>query len=83
MDVQVGFGQQALELGVLTFELTQPPGVRNIHAAELGSPLVERGIAEAAFAAQLLDRHPSLSLLDEADDLLFGVSAFSHVRHFP
>ena len=35
-----------------------------IHAAELGPLLVERGIAETAFAARLLDRHASLVLLD-------------------
>ena len=49
----------------------------------LGAPFVEGGVAETAFAAQLLDRQACLGLLDEADDLLFGESAFSHVRHSP
>lgn len=66
MDIQVRFGQQALELGV-----------RNIHAAVLGAQLVERSIAEAAFASQLLDRHTGFGLFDEADDLLSCICYFS------
>ena len=69
VDVEVRFGQELLELGVLAFQLFQPPGVGYVHAAELGPPLVERGVAEAAFAAELLDRHPGLGLLEKANDL--------------
>ena len=83
MNVQMRLGQQLLELGVLAFELLQPLGVGNIHAPELGAPLVESGIAEAAFTAQLLDWHPCIGLLQETDDLLFAVSALLHVRHSP
>ena len=83
MDVQVPFRQQSHELGVLNFERLEPLGLGHIHAAELGAPLVERGVAEAPFAAQLLDRHPSIGLLQETDDLLFAVSALLHVRHSP
>ncbi len=83
MDVQVRFSQQFLELVVLGLQLTQSPGIWHIRAAVLGAPLVERGLAEAAFAAQILDRQARLGLLDEADDLLLGVSALSHARHFP
>ena len=83
VDVQVRFSQQPLEFVVLGLQLTQPRRIRYVHAAVLGPPLVESGIAETASAAHLLDRHPGLGLLDEADDLLFGVSAVSNVRHFP
>jgi hypothetical protein len=76
-------GQQPLELGVLGFELAQALGFRDLHAAELGAPLVKRRIAEAAIAAQLLDRHAGLGLLEEADDLFLGESALLHVRHSP
>lgn len=38
--------------------------------------------AEVAFTAQLLDWQGCLGLLDEADDLLFGVSAFSMAAMF-
>jgi hypothetical protein len=57
----------ALELGVLALQLMQPPGVRDVRAAEFGPPLVEGRIAEAVLAAQLLERQPSLGLFDEAD----------------
>ena len=83
MDVQVSLGQQLLELAVFGFKLTQPPRIGYVHAAVFGAPFVEGGVAETAFAAQLLDRQACLGLLDEADDLLFGESAFSHVRHSP
>lgn len=49
-----------LELGVLGFELAL--GFRHLHAAELGASLVESSIAEAAVAAQLLDRHTRFGL---------------------
>ena len=39
--------------------------------------------SETAFAAQILDRHVGLSLLDEPDDLLFAESASLHIRHSP
>ena len=80
--VHVGLGQQALELGVLAFEFTQPLVVRNIHAPDLGLPLVESGVAEAAFAAEFLDWHAGFGLFDEPDDLFFGESALPHSRHF-
>ncbi|MBB2777877.1 UNVERIFIED_ORG: hypothetical protein HNP28_003219 [Comamonas terrigena] len=69
MDVKVGLGQQSLELGVLGFEFTQPLGIRGLHAAILGPPLVEGGVAEAALPAQLLDRQAGLGLPEKPDDL--------------
>lgn len=56
-------------------------GLRNLHAAELGSPLVKRRTANAAGEALRLDRHACLGLLEEADDLLFSESDLPHVRH--
>ena len=49
--IQVGFGQQPFELGVPGFGLASALGFRDLHAAELGAPLVERRIAETAVAA--------------------------------
>ena len=74
-------GQQPLELGVLALELTQPPGVGHVHAAELGPPHVEARVAESSLATQLLDRHARLRVLQEPNDLFLGVSALLHVRH--
>src|SRR5512137_3066461 len=76
-------GQQPLELGVLLLKFPQPPRIRHVHAAEAGAPLVERGVAEAALPAQLLDRHPGLALLQEPNDLFLAESALLHVRHSP
>lgn len=81
--VQVCFCQQLLELGVLALQFLETLGVGRFHAAELGPPLVERGVAEAAFAAQLLDGHPRFGLFEEANDLFFRESALLHVRHSP
>lgn len=41
----------------------------------------EKALVVQCKAAQLLDRHAGLGLPGEADDLLFGISAFSHARH--
>jgi hypothetical protein len=81
--IQVGLGQQPLELGVLGFELARALGFSDLHAAELGAPLVKRRIAEATVAAQLLDWHTGLDLLEEPDDLFLGESALLHVHHSP
>lgn len=69
MQVQVCLGQQMLELGVLRLQLAQPSRLRHVHAAELGASLVERGIREAALAADLRHRHAGLGLSEEPDDL--------------
>jgi hypothetical protein len=44
-------------------------GLQDVHAAEPGAPLVERRMAEAAVAAQLLNRHACFGLPKEPDDL--------------
>jgi hypothetical protein len=80
VDVQVGFSQQLLELGVLALKLPQALGFRDLHAAVFGAPFVKRGLAEAATAAQLRDGHACFGLPQEANDLFFaesGVSSFS------
>lgn len=79
----MSLGQQAFELVVLRFELTKPLGICSLHATVLSPPLVERGVAEAALPAQLLDRHAHLGLLEEPNDLLLGESALPHVHHSP
>src|SRR5574343_1365785 len=83
MQIQVRLGQQVLELGVLRLQLAQPPRLRDIHATELGAPLVERGVREAALAADLSHRHAGLGLLEEPDDLFLSELAFPHVRDSP
>ena len=83
VDVQMCLGQQALEFAVLQLQLAQPFGLADIHAAVLGSPFVEAGIAEAVFAAQFFNWHAGFGLPQEANDLLFAVFAGSHVRHSP
>jgi hypothetical protein len=79
----MGFGQQFLELGVLALKLTQALGLRDLHAAKLGTPFVKRGLAEAAAAAQLGDAHAGLCLSQEANDLFVAEPALLHVRHSP
>src|SRR6188768_2764154 len=81
-DVQMRLRQQLLELGVLSLRLAQPRGFASLHAAELGTPLVERRIAEPVLPAQLLDCHARLGLPQEPDDLLVGEPALLHVRSF-
>src|SRR5690606_27272001 len=77
--VQHRLGQQLLEPRVLHFQRLQALGVGHVHAAELAPPQVERRVTETVLAAQLLDRRAGGRLLQEADDLFFGVSLL-HVR---
>lgn len=59
----MGLGQQLLEPGILDRQLPQAPRFLGIHAAVLGTPLVERGLAEPALSADLLDRRARFGLL--------------------
>lgn len=70
--VKVGFGQRPFKLGVFSLQLAQPLGIGGVHPAQLGAPLVERGVAEPACAAELLDRDARLGL---PDDLFLRESA--------
>ena len=55
MDVEIDLGQQFLQLVVLSLKLTKLLGIGNVHAATLGPPFVESGVAKTARAAQFLD----------------------------
>lgn len=52
----MSFCQQLLEPGVLDLPVLQAPGLIGFHAVLLASPFVERGLAEPALTADLLDR---------------------------
>lgn len=82
--VQVGLGQQPLELGILRFELAQVLSSRDLHAAELGVPLVKRGMAEAAIAHSSLIGMPASACLRKpmicsSVNLLFFMSVILRV----
>jgi hypothetical protein len=51
----------------------------DVHAAEAGLPVVDRGVADPVLAAQIGDRYPSLVFLQNFDDLLFREAAALHV----
>lgn len=67
--------QQPLQPGVLVLKALQPLGLADIHPAILGLPLVDGRIADAVLAAQIGHGNPSLVLLQNADDLVFGKPA--------
>ena len=60
-------GKQLLELGI-----------RNLHAAILGPPLVRRRIADTVLAATLLRAEPCLMLLQYLNYLVFAETASLH-----
>lgn len=62
--IQMGLGQQLLEPGILD-PAPSAPGFLGIHAAVLGPPLVERGLAETALPVDLLDRQARFGLLQD------------------
>ena len=47
LDLEIPFGQQPLEFGVLALELSKPLHVRDLHAPKLASPPVERMLGYA------------------------------------
>ena len=63
------FGLQGIHLfqaTIFIFQFLHAGHQRGIHAAELGAPLVEGGVADAVLAAQLGDRRATLDLLEMA-----------------
>jgi len=77
-DVHGLIGHHAAQLGVLSFELTEPLRVVHGKAAELGLPGVECGRADAGFAAHLGCWTTALLLFEDADDLLLTEPAVLH-----
>lgn len=73
-------GKQALELGVLGFQLLDPFQVGGFHAAVFGLPLVVGGVRDAVLPANFLDRPTSVSFLQNRNDLVFGKSRFLHLN---
>jgi hypothetical protein len=68
------FGIHLLEPAVLVLQLLHAGHEGSVHAAELGTPLVERGVADAVLTAQLRDGRADFGLLEDGDDLAIGES---------
>jgi len=49
-----------------------------VHAAEFGAPLVESGIRDAVFAAQLDSRQTGFGFFEDGDDLFFAKTGLAH-----
>jgi hypothetical protein len=71
-------GHELLELAVLVFDQPQPLGVTDFQAAELLLPLVVGGLADAVTTAEFVDGGAGLGLVEDLNDLLFGVSLSFH-----
>jgi hypothetical protein len=73
-------GIHLLEASILVFQLFHAGHQRGVHAAELGKPFVERGIADAMFTTQLRDGRASLGLLEDRNDLAVGKAGCLHAE---
>jgi len=73
-------GEQLLQLGVLIFKRLQTLGVRDIEAAVLGLPFVERRAADPTLAAHIGRLRTGLLLPQNPNDLLFREPAWLHVH---
>src|SRR5690606_10054377 len=67
-----------LEPGVLGFQILDPTQLRGLQAAVLRLPLVVRRHADAGLPADVLDRHSSVGLLEDRDDLGLGETGLLH-----
>src|SRR5476649_1806701 len=74
------FGVHLFQALVLFLQLLHTGHERGVHAAKLGSPLVERGRAHAMFAAQFGDGGAGLGLLEDGDDLTVCVTGRLHAE---
>ena len=72
-----------LGLELLFLQLLHAGHQRGIHAAELGSPLVDRGVADAQLSAQFGHSQTGLRALERFNDLAVGESRLLHGRNFP
>ncbi len=80
VDIQVGLGQQLLELGVLGLQVPQLGCIRRIHTTILGPPFVEGGRTDADLTTQLGNRQASLNALERINDLTVGKLGLIHVE---
>ena len=71
--VQRRFSQKLLQLPVLLLEYPQSARVRDLQAAVLQAPVIERRLADPILPAQRRRRKPSPVLLQNPDDLLFRI----------
>jgi hypothetical protein len=71
-------GDNPLQSSILVLERPHFRDVADFHAAKLGFPLVERRLADAVPAADVLGRLAALLLFEDADDLSFGEPGLSH-----
>jgi len=76
--IQRQVGIHLLEAAILCLQLLEPAQIRSLQAAVLRPLLVERGVADAQLAVNVLHRHTLLGPLQGTDDLLFAVLALAH-----
>jgi len=74
------FDVHLLEAPVFLFQFLHACHQRGVHAAELGAPLVERGVVDAVLPAQLWYWAAGLGLLENGDDLAVGKAGRLHVE---
>ena len=72
--LQFGLGVHLLEAAILFLKLLHALHERGVHAAELGTSFVERGVAHAMLPAKLRNGRTCLGLLEDGDDLAVGVA---------
>ena len=81
--VELGFGQELLQPGVLCLELLQALGVTRLHAAVLGQPAVPGRLGDLQVPADLVEFGPAgqelVAFGELADDLVGGMPpTFGH-----
>lgn len=80
LGLQALLGIHFLQAPVFVLQFLHAGHQRGIHAAELGAPFVERGVADAVLAAQLWDWRAALGLLEDGDDLAIGKTGRLHAE---
>jgi len=71
-------GDDRLELPVFIFQSPQSPRIADLHAAKFGFVAVEGGLGDPSRPADFGHVHAGVRLLEQGNDLFFGVLSCSH-----
>ncbi len=76
--IETELGVHVLQLAILLFKLLRSLDLGNLRISVLGSPVVQRGVADAVPTETVFDRFASFNLVQNADDLCHCESRLAH-----
>ena len=78
LDIERLLGHHLFQPPVFVFQLAQFFHIADFQARVFRPPLIEGGIRDTVFPAQVLNTDPGLGVFQHRNDLLFGMAFSSH-----